>query len=371
MEAQTDTGAQEQEIKRESQTPLEGATTPASEAAPKARGFIPALGRSWQVTTHRRSFVLAISITILAVILSCILGAGPIANSVGLDQPSYQPNAEADQQTLRTLITHVCNLPANAPDTPCAVGIRAALFQAFNVSQSDIDRQAQQGNPPFAALHIYSLNCAGWQRVMARAVAVLGDLVRKQMITFAQSEEVVAWLQERQDSACAFVAGAGDVSLTPTPAPSPPGSSRSCPPVAGHEDATVEADLLDAVNQARASAGVAALSVDPRIHTESLVHSEDMTCYGLSHFVPPGTTPATRMAAAGVSFTWHGENIGWSGVGSDWQKAMWLFNSMMAEQPPNDGHRQNILSPHFNRTGIGIYVENASGRLWLTEDFAG
>lgn len=50
---------------------------------------------------------------------------------------------------------------------------------------------------------------------------------------------------------------------------------------------------------------------------------------------------------------------------------MWLFNSMMAEQPPNDGHRQNILSPHFDRTGIGIYVENASGRLWLTEDFAG
>ena len=168
---------------------------------------------------------------------------------------------------------------------------------------------------------------------------------------------------------------AGAAYLTPTPSPTPPstpsGSSRACPPVAGHEDSDVEARLLDTVNQARASAGVAPLSYDSRIHAEALVHSADMTCYGMSHFVPPGTTPASRMAAAGVAFTWHGENIGWSGVGSDWQKVMWLFNSMMAEQPPNDPHRQNILSPHFTHTGIGIYVENASGRLWLTEDFAG
>jgi uncharacterized protein YkwD len=159
--------------------------------------------------------------------------------------------------------------------------------------------------------------------------------------------------------------------LTPTPTSTPLGSNRSCPPVAGHEDSAVEARLLDSVNQARASAGVAPLTIDPRIHDEALIHSEDMTCFGFGHDVPPGTTPASRMAAVGVTFTWHGENIGWSGVGTDWQKVMWLFNGMMAEQPPNDGHRQNILSPHFTYTGIGIYVENVSGRLWLTEDFAG
>jgi uncharacterized protein YkwD len=166
---------------------------------------------------------------------------------------------------------------------------------------------------------------------------------------------------------------AGAVYLTPTPSPTPTqsGSSSSCPPVAGQEDADLEAQLLNLVNQARANAGVAALSVDPLIHGEALQHSRDMTCYGMSHYVPPGTTPATRMAAAGVSFTWHGENIGWSGQGTALQKMLWLFNGMMAETPPNDGHRQNILSPHFTRTGIGIYIENASQRLWLTEDFAG
>jgi len=133
----------------------------------------------------------------------------------------------------------------------------------------------------------------------------------------------------------------------------------------------MEAWLLNAVNQARKAAGVAALTIDSRIHGETLIHSEDMTCYGFGHYVPPGTTPASRMAAAGVSFTWHGENIGEAGEGTDLQKVQWLFNSMMAEKPPNDGHRQNILSPNFTRTGIGIYVEDGSASLWQTEDFAG
>ena len=132
----------------------------------------------------------------------------------------------------------------------------------------------------------------------------------------------------------------------------------------------MEAWQLNAVNQARANAGVAPLTIDPRIHGETLQHSRDMICYGFGHFVPPGTTPASRMAAAGVTFNWHGENIGEAGEGTDLQKVMWLFNSMMAEQPPNDGHRQNILSPHFTITGIGIFVENGSGSLWMTEDFA-
>lgn len=172
-----------------------------------------------------------------------------------------------------------------------------------------------------------------------------------------------------------YMAQAGATLVTPTPSPTasatPPGSHGACPPVAGHEEADVEAWLLNAVNQARANAGVAALASDPRIHAEALSHSAAMTCFGMSHYVPPGTTPETRMRAAGVTFTWGGENIGWSGRGTSMDKIQWLFNMMMAEQPPNDGHRKNILQSHFTGTGIGIYVENSSGRLWLTEDFAG
>jgi hypothetical protein len=44
--------------------------------------------------------------------------------------------------------------------------------------------------------------------------------------------------------------------------------------------------------------------------------------------------------------------------------------SMLGEQPPNDGHRQNILSSQANSIGIDVVLDRAHGRLWLTEDFA-
>ena len=43
---------------------------------------------------------------------------------------------------------------------------------------------------------------------------------------------------------------------------------------------------------------------------------------------------------------------------------------MVAERPPNDGHRRNILSSTFTVFGVDVYLDAAHGRLWLTEDFA-
>jgi uncharacterized protein YkwD len=42
---------------------------------------------------------------------------------------------------------------------------------------------------------------------------------------------------------------------------------------------------------------------------------------------------------------------------------------MLNEQPPNDGHRKNILNPSFTHIGIAIY-RAPSGTLWLTQDFS-
>ncbi len=339
----------------------------------KVRSLTQAAAAAWQITQHRRSFLLASGFTLLGVLFTCVFGARLIVTSPGLAS-STQKSTDADQQALRTLISDVCNLPQNAPDNTCSINVRTAIFQAFNVSQSAIEQEVQQGHAPFAALHLAPLKCPQWEQAMTRLVANLGELVQKKTITPAQSDEVVGWMQVRQDTACSFTSSNGVTYLTPTPKPTSPttgGSGGSCPPVPGYEDTTDEVRLLGVVNQARADNGLAALTSDPLIQGEALQHSAAMTCYGMSHFVPPGTTPETRMRAAGVKFTWGGENIGWSGRGDSWTKVMWLFNTMMAEVPPNDGHRKNILSPHFTRTGIGLYVENASARLWETEDFAG
>ena len=46
-----------------------------------------------------------------------------------------------------------------------------------------------------------------------------------------------------------------------------------------------------------------------------------------------------------------------------------MHQGMMAEKPPDDGHRRNLLSKDFHRIGISIYID-AQQTLWLTEDFA-
>ncbi len=53
----------------------------------------------------------------------------------------------------------------------------------------------------------------------------------------------------------------------------------------------------------------------------------------------------------------------------DWILVSMMHQGMMAEKPPNDGHRRNLLSKDFHRIGISIYID-AKHTLWLTEDFA-
>ncbi|MFD0526466.1 CAP domain-containing protein [Kitasatospora arboriphila] len=49
--------------------------------------------------------------------------------------------------------------------------------------------------------------------------------------------------------------------------------------------------------------------------------------------------------------------------------ALGLTNDMLAEQPPNDGHRRNILNPAFHHVGIKL-LRDSSGTLWMTQDFS-
>ena len=51
------------------------------------------------------------------------------------------------------------------------------------------------------------------------------------------------------------------------------------------------------------------------------------------------------------------------------QMAVGLTQSMLNEQPPNDGHRLNILSSTFTHIGITVY-RDPSGTVWLTQDFS-
>jgi uncharacterized protein YkwD len=165
---------------------------------------------------------------------------------------------------------------------------------------------------------------------------------------------------------------------------SAPGSSASAtasPSASPASSATVDQDgapaaqVLALINQARATAGLPALTVTAGLETTSSAHNLLMAdgC-GLSHQCPGEPPIGTRETDAGIDWTAAGENIGEGGPVADTTAAIaamavGLTQSMLNEQPPNDGHRLNILSTSFTHVGIAVY-RDSSGTVWLTQDFS-
>ena len=133
--------------------------------------------------------------------------------------------------------------------------------------------------------------------------------------------------------------------------------------------------MLALINQARSAAGRPALTITSGLETSSSQHNLRMAdgC-GLSHQCPGEPAIGDRETAAGVHWTAAGENIGEGGPVAGTpaaiaQMAVGLTQSMLNEQPPDDGHRLNILSSTFTHVGIAVY-RDSSGTVWLTQDFS-
>ena len=144
---------------------------------------------------------------------------------------------------------------------------------------------------------------------------------------------------------------------------------------AADQGGTGAAQVLVLINQARAAAGLPALTITAGLQASSAAHNLLMAggC-GLSHQCPGEPALGDRETAAGVDWTAAGENIGEAGpvAGTDAaiaQLAVGLTQSMLNEQPPDDGHRMNILSTAFTHIGIAVY-RDSSGTVWLTQDFS-
>ena len=145
------------------------------------------------------------------------------------------------------------------------------------------------------------------------------------------------------------------------------------PPAAQGGTAAVQALAL--INQARSAARLPALTITSGLEASSSVHNLRMAngC-GLSHQCPGEPPIGDRETAAAVDWTAAGENIGEGGPVAGTpaaiaQMAVGLTQSMLNEQPPDDGHRLNILSSTFTHIGIAVY-RDSSGTVWLTQDFS-
>jgi uncharacterized protein YkwD len=128
--------------------------------------------------------------------------------------------------------------------------------------------------------------------------------------------------------------------------------------------------LFSALNTARAQVGLTPLSWSPSLRRSAASHNSAMAA--ANRLAPRiSTEPAlgVRQANQGMVANFAAENLGLSETLSQ-AGALAVQQAMLAEQPPGDGHRQNLLSSTLNAVGIDVLLDPAHGRLWITEDFA-
>jgi uncharacterized protein YkwD len=160
---------------------------------------------------------------------------------------------------------------------------------------------------------------------------------------------------------------------TPRPAPlppKPPAPPPPPPPPAPQASGPAAAAVLQALNASRAQAGLPPLQMSAGLTRSAHLHNLAMAAADqLSHQLPGEPGLGSRISQQGVSWTWAGENCGESSSMST-AGGLGLEQAMMAEQPPNDGHRRNILSTSATMVGVDVVLDSSHHLLWLTEDFA-
>lgn len=132
--------------------------------------------------------------------------------------------------------------------------------------------------------------------------------------------------------------------------------------------------MLKQINRARTLENLPTLTMSAGLVRSAAAHNALMASdCGLLHQCAGETGLGARLSAQDVAWTSAGENIGEGGPVSSSgtaDLARRLTADMLAEEPPHDGHRRNLLSPTFHSVGISVILDS-SGTVWLTQDFSG
>jgi uncharacterized protein YkwD len=149
----------------------------------------------------------------------------------------------------------------------------------------------------------------------------------------------------------------------PSPTSVPPSASPTTVPATptGTTSGAFQEQLLSRVNAARATAGVAPLTLNASLNRAAQDYAALMAATGcFAHDCPPEPNFARRAEAAGYT-GWRtlGENIAYGQRTADEVHDAWMNSS---------GHRANILNPSFREFGAGL-AYSASGRAYWVEEF--
>jgi uncharacterized protein YkwD len=114
---------------------------------------------------------------------------------------------------------------------------------------------------------------------------------------------------------------------------------------------------LNQINASRSAYGLGPLVLSSAISAVAAAHAWDQMENGyFSHTGLDGSTTQSRLRAAGISFSWSGENeCTYSGMTNVMSVLDYCHRVFMSEPYPGyANHIGNILSTHYRRVGIGI-----------------
>ncbi len=123
-------------------------------------------------------------------------------------------------------------------------------------------------------------------------------------------------------------------------------------------DEEAERQMLQMVNKERSTRGLKQLVFDQPLRDVARAHSKDMFQKGyFSHYTPEGLSPFDRMEKAHITYQFAGENLA---LAPSTELAM---QGLMQSK----GHRDNMLSPHFGKVGIGVIDGGIYGKMYSQE----
>ena len=129
----------------------------------------------------------------------------------------------------------------------------------------------------------------------------------------------------------------------------------------GTDLASMEKQAFTLLNQDRQANGLKALALNSSLTKLGENYAQDMINRNyFSHYNPEGQSPFDRMKAAGISYSYAGENIAINNTVPGAETA--FMNS--------SGHRANILNTNYTEVGIGIR-KSSNGSLYVVQEFIG
>jgi uncharacterized protein YkwD len=131
----------------------------------------------------------------------------------------------------------------------------------------------------------------------------------------------------------------------------------------------VKLAVLERINRDRVAAGIPPVLWDERASRVADQFCADQIRERTSgHFLTNGLPPYARTSFAGVFGMQYENSVTWRTTASSFDEsptelALESHAGMLAERPPNDGHRRTILDPAATHVGVGYAIVGGSFRM--------